>query len=73
MQEPGAYTGTEIDRSLSYPRPLHCSSRGQPNITNDPGESASVSQFRGAAVLLPMPVRFPAGWFIVSMPSELHA
>lgn len=38
MQEPGAYTA-KIDRSFRVPRPLHRSSRGQPNITNRPVES----------------------------------
>lgn len=59
MQEPGAYTA-QIDRSFRVPRPLHRSSRGQPNITNRPGESA---------VLLPFAVQpsyshasLPASW-----------
>lgn len=38
MQEPGAYTA-QTDKSFRIPRPLHRSSRGQPNITNHPGES----------------------------------
>lgn len=71
MQEPGAYTGKDR-HIISYPRPLHCSSRGQPNITNAPGESVVIPIPR-CGRLTPMPPPLPAGWFIVSMPSEMHA
>lgn len=69
MQEPGAYTA-QIDRSFRVPRPLHRSSRGQPNITNRPGESVVFLPFCGAAVLLPMPPFRQAGF---TMPMEAVA